>query len=240
MHRFEPAVKHVVIFLGCVVLACGCGEVSGLLDPGGRDDGGGADAELDPPAPSPPSPGNAPVAGETDSDVTGHVGERRQLAVEIAFSDEFGETVTDACGTEYHFDDNVLYEDKVYPEEYWGTFPLYFFGTEVGVTVTVTNLGPRANAKLRVRTEAFVLLTDGSSGAQLAPTREVDVELALGESATIDASFTAEYVADATGMEGGLDRFIVEVLHPNPGRDDAALIMRREGVFCPPELEGDL
>ena len=171
-----------------------------------------------------------------------HLGEREQLVVEIGFSNSFGETVTDDLGTHYYFEDTVVDEDKVYPEEYWGTYPLYFFGTEVGVAVTVTNDTPRQTAKLRVETEAYVLLTDGSNGAELAPLESFDIEVQRGESVTIDASFTAEYDAEAEGMDGGLDRFIVKVYHMNAGggkNGDAGLIMVKEGVFCPPDVEGD-
>lgn len=239
MQRLGTLPKSAVIFLGAVLLVCGCGDFSGVLGPGDRDDsagastdGGAPDLPQEPPEDPSPDPGDVEEPGP-------HLGERLQLEVEIVFSQEFGETVTDACGTHYHFGDFVIDEDKVYPEEYWGTYPLYFFGTEVGVTVTVTNPGPRAREKLRIRTEAYVLLTDGSNGAQLAAPREIDVEVERGETVTIDASFTAEYDPNAVGMEGGLDRFIVTVLHPNAGNDDSAVIMTKEGIFCPPEIEAE-
>ena len=237
MYGLRALPKSAVIFLGAVLLVCGCGDFSGVLGPADRDDpacpstdGGAPDLPQDPAADPSPDPVDVEEPGP-------HLGERRQLEVEIVFSEEFGETVTDECGTHYHFGDFVIDEDKVYPEEYWGTYPLYFFGTEVGVTVTVTNHGPRRKAKIRVRTEAYVLLTDGSNGAQLAAPREIDVEVERGETVTIDASFTAEYDPDAAGMEGGLDRFIVTLLHPNAVNDDSAVIMTKEGIFCPPEIE---
>lgn len=254
-----------LVLLGSIVIVCGCGDwsVTAVLDPdsgheGGDDSTDGNDDPshvddvpglidddvTDPPDEPPSDPGNT---DDSPSNVGGgdpsggqHLGERRQLEVEITFSQEFGETVTDSSGTHYYFNGIVINEDKVYPEEYWGTYPLYFFGTTVGVTVRITNPGPRRKVKVRVRTEAYVLLTDGSNGAQLAPLQEVDLEVARGQTVTLDTSFTPEYDPNADDMEGGLDRFIVSVLHPNTGGTDAALIMTKEGVFCPPELEGDL
>jgi len=169
-----------------------------------------------------------------------HVGEVNQLEVSVSFSGESGQTVTDENGTFYHFWGYVFCENKVYPTEYWGVFPLYFFNDRVGATVTVTNKGPRKRAKLRVRTECYCLRTDGSNGAQLAAPQEVDIDLAPGETQTVDASLVAEYVPDA---ESGLDRLIIKILHPNegggPGNSDPALIMLKEAIFCPPEYTGE-
>ena len=186
---------------------------------------------LDLPADPAPAPEEAEQSGR-------HLGERCPLEVEIDFSGEFGETVTDDTGTHYYYGGGEMHEDKVYPSEYWGTFPLYFFGTEVGVTVTARNNGPRRRTKLVIRTEAYVLLTDGSNGAGLAEPRDIVLEIERGETITVDFSFTAEYRPDVEGLEGGLDRFVVKVLHVNQGRGkdgEAGLIMEKEAVFCPPE-----
>jgi hypothetical protein len=267
--RLLPGVAAVL--LGSVALLCGCTGGSGVIyapierddsaDPPLVGDGDPVDEDLldlladiltePPPDHEPPLDGPPPAAGATtpapptapvDDGTPGpHLGEREQLEVDIAFSQEFGETVTDEDGIHYHFDGLVMSEDKVYPSEYWGTYPLYFFGTEVGATVTITNNGPRSVAKLRVETEAYVLLTDGSNGAELAPPQSFDIEVGLGETVTVDASFTAEFDASAANMESGLDRFLVKVYHMHAGgkTDHAGLIMVAEGVFCPPELAGD-
>ncbi len=167
-----------------------------------------------------------------------HTGEQNMLDVDIQFLGSSGTTITDADGIHYHFYGLVTHEGKVYPSKYWGTYALYFFGTETGVTVKVTNKGPRAKAKVRVQTEAYVLRTDGSNGATLAKPRVIDVEVARGETKIIDASFTGEYTP---GMESGLDRFLVKVSHMNEGggkgNPEPALIMVKEGVFCPPEYQ---
>lgn len=246
--------KLAVILLGCVMLACGCGEDGGGSGAGAFDPSASASRTADPepeagdptpdPVDPPPDPveatakviNNSEVGPPGGSGESGpHVGEHFRLEVDIVFSREFGETVTDETGTYYHVGDMVSYEDKVYPSEYWGTFPLYFFGTEVGVTVTIRNLGPRQRARLRIRTEAFVLRTDGTNGGVLAPPRDIMVDVLRGQSVTIDASFTSYWSPD---LDSGLDRFIVSILHPNEGgggSDESALIMTKEGIFCPPE-----
>ena len=166
-----------------------------------------------------------------------HLGETRQLEVEITFWGEFGQTVTDENGTHYYrYSGGTSHEDKVYPPEYWGTFPLYYFGMSNGVTVTIRNNGPRRKAKLCIRTEAYVLRTDGSSGHALIAPREIEVEVARGETETIDASFIIFYTPQS---ESGMDLFFVKVSHANegggPGNSEPALIAVKQGVFCPPE-----
>jgi len=167
-----------------------------------------------------------------------HVGEVKQLAVDISFYNSAGRTVTDAQGTQFCFyEGNDCYrEPQVYPAQYWGTFPLYFIDSRVGVTITVTNNGPRQTVKLRVKTEAYILLTDGTNSDQLMAPQTTEFTVNRGETKTIDASFVVPYTPNTTS---GLDRFIVKVLHVNegggPGNAEPALIMTKEGIFCPPK-----
>lgn len=170
-----------------------------------------------------------------------HVGEQKMLDVEIQFSKMSGTTVTNANGVYYNFWGYVFYENKVYPHQYWGTYPLYFFGQEVGVTVKVTNKGPKEKAKLRIKVESYVLNTDGSNGVELMKPKIIDVEVNKNETKIIDASFVADYVE---GADSGLDRFVVKVLHINEGggfgNTEPALIMVKEGIFCPPKYNQKL
>lgn len=126
----------------------------------------------------------------------------------IGFYGEYGQTITDENGTTYHVDGQSFYENKVYPPEYWGVFPLYFFGTTVGVTIGVENQSDSKDARLRLEKTCHVLRTDGSNGAELSPPETIDVGIAAGGTKTVDASFGAEYVS---GAESGLDRLLVKV-----------------------------
>jgi hypothetical protein len=167
-----------------------------------------------------------------------HVGERAQLEVGHQFSGYFGNTITDAGGITYNFSGISIHEDKVYLPKYWGSFPLYFFGSRVGSTVTVANKGPRAKEKLRVTTQIYGLNTDGSNGAKLAPDIVTEFWVEKGETKVIDASFVPQYVA---GADSGLDRVVILIQHPNegggPGNDYPALIAAYEAVLCPPEVQ---
>jgi hypothetical protein len=168
----------------------------------------------------------------------GHVGEQKMLNVSIDFNNPSGKTITNSEGVFYHYYGIVVKENKVYPPKYWGEFPLYFVGNPANIKVAVTNNGPRAKAKIRVKTEAYVLLTDGSNGITLTEPRIIDVEVARGETKIIDASFT---IHNQPGLESGLDRFTVKVLHlgeganKGNGNQEPGLIMMKEGVFCPPK-----
>ena len=166
-----------------------------------------------------------------------HKGEVNQLDVDISFYAISGQTTTDASGIRYcNAAGRCSYENKVYPPEYWGTYPLFYFGRLTGITVKITNKGPRNVAKVLITTEAYVLKTDGSSGTPLIQPRYIEVEVEKGETKIIDASFTPQYTP---GMDSGLDRFLVKVSHLNQGggkgNPEPGLIMVKEGVFCPPE-----
>lgn len=176
----------------------------------------------------------APVVAATGR----HEGEQRQLTVGIDFSKQQGTTITNADGIFYYYLNVYLigHENKVYPEQYRGSFPMYFFGGEIGTTVTVTNNGPRARTKVRIIAEAHCLRTDGTNGVAIMEPQVTEIELARGETRVIDASYIARYVA---GAESGLDRFTIKVQHVNegggPGNAEPALIMIREAILCPPE-----
>jgi hypothetical protein len=169
-----------------------------------------------------------------------HTGERRQLDVKITFWGEYGQTVTDESGTEFRrYGGSVRRDDtKIYPSEYWGMFPLYFFDRPTGITVTITNNGPRRKAKLAIVREAYHLGTDGTSGLSLAEPVRTEIVVARGQTVEIDASFIVWQMPES---QSGLNRFLVKVLHLNKGAAGGAtepgLIAVEEGVFCPPEDE---
>lgn len=94
-------------------------------------------------------------------------GELPVLDLSIGFSDSSGQTVTDENGTMFNFFGISRFEPKVYPPEYWGVFPLYFFGDAVGVTVDVINQSADIAADVRLSAECYCLKTTGENGAQL-------------------------------------------------------------------------
>jgi len=134
-------------------------------------------------------------------------GEDITLDINISFSANAGETITDENGTTYCFYGYRSWEEKIYPPEYWGVFPLYFFGQRVGINVTVKNEG-NDDVKLRVVTECYCLNTDGGNGAQLLAPQEQEILIAGNQTESLDGSFVASYVE---GADSGLDRFLVKV-----------------------------
>jgi hypothetical protein len=131
-----------------------------------------------------------------------------ELDVGISFSANSGQTITDSDGTTFVYYGLRCWEDKIYPPEYWGVFPLYFFGRRVGINVSIRNESETQDANLRVTTECYCLRTDGGNGAQLLPLQSREVTVAASETTNIDASFVGEFVE---GAESGLDRFLVKI-----------------------------
>jgi len=140
---------------------------------------------------------------DTDGEINVDVG--------VAFSGGWGETITDENGTYYNICGWTMFEPKVYPPEYWGVFPLYFFNDTVGVTLALQNQGD-TRAKVRIRTECYCLGTDGASGAELMAPSEREAAADVGTTENVDASFVCEYTPEA---DSGLDRFLVKVMNPD-------------------------
>jgi hypothetical protein len=185
----------------------------------------------------------APSTDITDQYKAGdHNGELKQLAVSVDFTGAYGHTVTNAQGTTYNFWGASIFEPKVYLSQYWGDFPLYFFGLPVHADVSVSNLGPRQSFKLRVTTQTYALNLDGTNGVKLAPDVVKDFVVNKGETQNLDMSFTPQFVP---GADSGLDRFVILVQHPNEGgngngngaNDLPALILAKEAILCPPAVE---
>jgi hypothetical protein len=128
-------------------------------------------------------------------------------------------------------------EPKVYPSQYWGTFPLYFVGTSMNFLIALTNTAAKGNKSFKVRIEAVhrVLEASGALGAQLAPPQTWTVEsLAPGETKTLPGSAFIPYDPN---LPSGLDITKVRILHLNEGANsDAGLIKESVAVWCPPPV----
>lgn len=161
-----------------------------------------------------------------------HYGELKMITAEIVFLFPRGTCVTDSTGITYIIDGNDLHLDIVYPSEYWGTYPLYLPGNEVNTKMLITNSGPRQVAKHTIVHEANVINPDGSIGeALIAPVVQENIEVALGETKIIDASF----VLPIQGKS--LNIFSLKLYHHyNADSPDASLILNQKAVFCPPEI----
>lgn len=167
-----------------------------------------------------------------------HNGELKQLQADVVFSGAYGVTTTDAGGITYNFWGLSQHEDKVYPRQYWGSFPLYFFDLPVLSEVIVSNLGPRQSFRIRVTQQEYALNLDGSNGVKLADDVVREFDVAKGETQRLDMSFTPRFVP---GADSGLDRIVILVQHINQGgagqgNPYSALILAKEAILCPPDL----
>lgn len=159
---------------------------------------------------------------------------KEKVGIEVEFFNERGTTVTNENGIYYSFSGITIHENKVYPEAYWGTYPLYFFGQEAGIRIKCDTLIGN-NKKYIVRIAAYILKTDGSNGAVLLAPVDQKVVLKKNQTLEIDGSFTA--IFDPSNHESGLDRLEVSVFQTNSQGKIGKLIAKKEAVFCPPELQ---
>ncbi|HAM35671.1 MAG TPA: hypothetical protein DEB40_07875 [Elusimicrobia bacterium] len=165
-----------------------------------------------------------------------HNGEAAKITAQVSFLSPAGETFTDASGIRYTMNGwTFSSEPKVYPAQYWGRFPLYFTGSTMNFSVTLSNTAAKGNKSFKVRVEAVhnVLETSGAPGMTLAPTQTWVVEsLAPGESKTLQGS---AYIPDNPNLPSGLDLTKIRILHLNEGANpDAGLIKEQLAVWCPP------
>ena len=165
-----------------------------------------------------------------------HSGEAPKITASVAFKNPAGVTVTDAAGIRYTMNGWTFdSESKVYPQKYWGSFPLYFVGTTMKFTVTVVNTAPSGEKKFKVRVQALnnVLETSGAAGFQLAPPQEWLIQdLRPGETRQFEGSV---FIKPDPNLPSGLDLTRIRISHINEGANvDAALIKEEVAVWCPP------
>jgi hypothetical protein len=86
-----------------------------------------------------------------------------RLSTKVVFLKPAGSTVTNEFGIFYSTGGS---QAKIYAPEYWGTFPLYFAGTTMHFTLTVTNNVAQGNKpyNLRFRAISNVLKTVAQGG----------------------------------------------------------------------------
>jgi hypothetical protein len=161
-----------------------------------------------------------------------HYSEMKMLYAEIEFDDPSGSTLVDETGITYYYKGNVDHDPNlVYPEKYYGTYPLYFPTSIVPTKITVTNYGPWAIAKHMIVTEVHVINLDGSLGTTLISPDVFKFEVALGETVTIFGTFTLPPVGKSPDS---LNLVTVSIYHHRNDNNDASLIMTKDAVFCPP------
>jgi len=173
-----------------------------------------------------------------------HIGDAEPLNWDIEYYDEWGRTVCDETGGHFYHDrccGGFLDHDPtwIYPEEVWGTYPMYYIGTTMRYRITLTNNGKRSYRNLRVVAIQEYLSPDHLWGERMGHDAARDwfiQELRGGESVVLEGAFSIP--ADA---QPGLDQTHLQVQHwdqgrglPGPGSviiDDV-----RAAIWCPPDL----
>lgn len=167
-----------------------------------------------------------------------HRGEAGKIEATVSFLNPYGQTTTDSTGITYRAGGWAYHENKIYPSAYWGTFPLYFVGTTMSFSVSLTNTAANGNKSFRIRVQALnhVLETSGAMGMEIASPKEWIVEsLAPGETKTLQGSI---YIAPNPNLPSGLDITKIRILHLNEGQNaDAGLIKEEVAIWCPPSLQ---
>jgi hypothetical protein len=173
-----------------------------------------------------------------------HVGDGEPLNWSIDYYDQWGRTVADANGLTYYHDrlggDIQFDYSKVMPQQYWGVYPMYYLGTTMRYTVTVSNESPdRTYQHLRVVAIQEYFTEDETWGERMGPDAAKDwyvPQLGPGESVVLEGSM---WISE--NMRAGIDQTHIQVQHWNPGSgqpgpgsviiDDA-----KAALWCPPEL----
>jgi hypothetical protein len=173
-----------------------------------------------------------------------HIGDGEPLSWKIEYLDAWGRTFVDAAGGHFFHDRCCggfqTYDPSwIYPQQYYGQYPMYYFGTTMRYRITLTNNSNRTYNNLRVVAIQEYLTNDNTWGEWLTPDAAKDwylPHLGGGESVTFEGTL---YLGVGSDTHGGLDQTHLQVQHWNPGGgipgagsviiDDA-----QANIFCPP------
>jgi hypothetical protein len=145
------------------------------------------------------------------------------INVFLEFVETEGHTVADETGLTYYVDGNMYHDPSyVYPEELWGSYPLYFPAHTANIRSIISYNGPAEQAEVRVETLVYPLNTDGSFG-DILDQSEVYLTLYKGEVVLSPSYFVIPL------QPKGLMQVFVTVYHEDK------LIMTKEAIFCPPD-----
>ena len=143
-----------------------------------------------------------------------HIGEGEALMWEIEYFGAEGHAVVDETGGHFYHDrccggvqtDNPRW---IYPQPTWDTYPMYYTGTTMRYTLTLTNTGEASYTNLRVVVIQEYLNTDGDWGEWIGPDATKDwnlEELRAGQSVVWEGTLDIP-----PGAHGGLSRTHLQV-----------------------------
>lgn len=130
------------------------------------------------------------------------------------FTNSVGSVVATADGLSFTSNGSTFTEPIFYPEDLWGTYPMYLPGSTVTAVITVSNanLVPGPRGFFRVVVEADTLpANDETTGTEILPVQTYDVAVPKGGEREIPVAFTLP--AAASGHLSDLHA----ALNLNPG-----------------------
>lgn len=202
------------------------------------------------------SAGLIPPVGACASDLLGpiwhlkgkHIGYVDTLSWSIEYVGQWGRTVVNADGATFHHDlccGGAITADPswIYPEQYWGEYPMYYLGTDMHYRITLANSDPnRTYRHLRLVAIQEYFSPDGEWGEWMGEDAARDwyiPELKSGESAVYEGSFLI-----AANGRPGLNQTHIQVQHWNggtgiPGPGSVIIDDVNSALWCPPEAAAD-
>jgi len=174
-----------------------------------------------------------------------HIGDGEPLSWKIEYFDQWGRTVVDNNGGHFYHDKccgGYLTDDPswLYPQQYWGTFPMYYIGTTMRYRITLTNNSRRTYKNLRVVAIQEYLNPTGDWGERLGPDAARDWYVrTLGPGQSVVLEGTCNILGDA---HGGLDQTHLQVQHWNggkgkPGPGSVIIDDAKAAIWCPPDAQ---
>ncbi len=173
-----------------------------------------------------------------------HVGYAETLSWSIEYTGQWGRTVVSAGGAVFHHDlccGGAVTADPswIYPEQYWGEYPMYYLGTDMHYRITVANThSDRTYRHLRLVAIQEYFSPEGEWGEWMGEDAAKDwyiPELKPGEIAVFDGSFHI-----APDGRPGLNQTHIQVQHWNngtgiPGPGSVIVDDVKAALWCPPE-----
>jgi hypothetical protein len=165
------------------------------------------------------------------------------ITTTVVFLAPDGFSTTDVSGITYNYGGASTFEPKVYPEQFWGTFPLYLPGTTMRFTVFLTNDTAQGKRPYNVKVQAIsnVLnetINGGGLGTEIGTSETWEVtDLLPGQTRTVTGSVV---IPGDGSLPSGLDVTRIIISHLNnandPDEDDtvAGFVDLEYCAWCPP------
>ncbi|MDP3962896.1 MAG: hypothetical protein Q8Q39_00140 [bacterium] len=173
-----------------------------------------------------------------DSKTGNHAGEEINLRYAVEYLDPLGVTIADADGITYApFSYAPSYESKVYPTQYFGSYPLYFSGMTLHFRVHITNTDRRMFRNLQLLAWQEWLHESGGSGEAFA---EPNLNEWFVDALQPGQTIVLEGTSAIPFGPSGLDQTHLQIIHRNGddslqinGGGEIIVDDPQAGIWCP-------